>query len=90
MARAVASSRRQLQRVFAEVGGTSFRELLALARMREAQRLLELDGMPIAQVAEKVGYHQAAQFSKSFRRYFGISPRTFRRRTGEGSALATL
>src|SRR3954454_25001414 len=36
LARQIATSRRQLQRVFAEVGETSFREHLAKVRMRHA------------------------------------------------------
>jgi two-component system response regulator YesN len=75
----VASSRRQLQRVFMEVGGTTFRELLTKVRMHEARRLLALDGTPIQEVAARVGYHEAAQFSKRFRRQFGMSPRAFRK-----------
>jgi AraC family transcriptional regulator of adaptative response / methylphosphotriester-DNA alkyltransferase methyltransferase len=79
VARAVACSRRQLQRVFADIGNTSFRELLATARMREARRLLAGPGITIQEVAARVGYHQSAQFSKSFRRHFGVSPRAYRR-----------
>jgi AraC family transcriptional regulator of adaptative response / methylphosphotriester-DNA alkyltransferase methyltransferase len=80
VAHAVACSRRQLQRVLAEVGQTSFRELLATARMHEARRLLARPDVPIQQISARVGYHQSAQFSKSFRRHFGIAPRTYRRR----------
>jgi AraC-like DNA-binding protein len=78
--RAVAASRRQLQRVFAEVGGTSFRELLQATRMTEARRLLERDGVRIQEVAAAVGYQQAAQFTKAFRRECGVAPREFRKR----------
>ena len=80
VARAVACSRRQMQRVFADVGGTSFRELLARARMCEARRLLALQELQIQEVAARVGYHQPAQFAKSFRRHYGIAPRTYRTR----------
>jgi two-component system response regulator YesN len=80
VARAVACSRRQLQRVLAEVGRTSFRELLATARMYEARRLLARPDVPIQEIAAHVGYHQSAQFSKSFRRHFGLAPRAYRRR----------
>jgi two-component system response regulator YesN len=87
VAHAVASSRRQLQRVFAEVGGTSFRELLATARMHEAKRLLAHTDLPVQDVAARVGYHQSAQFSKSFRRHFGTSPRVFRKRPQATAAI---
>jgi AraC family transcriptional regulator of adaptative response / methylphosphotriester-DNA alkyltransferase methyltransferase len=89
VARAVACSRRQLQRVLAEVGRTSFRELLGTARMYEARRLLARSDTPIQEIAARVGYHQSAQFSKSFRRQFGLSPRAYRRRvmTARGAAM---
>jgi AraC family transcriptional regulator of adaptative response / methylphosphotriester-DNA alkyltransferase methyltransferase len=80
VARAVACSRRQMQRVFAEIGNTSFRELLATARMFEARRLLARPDVQIQEVAARVGYHHSTQFSKSFRRRFGVSPRGYRRR----------
>jgi AraC-like DNA-binding protein len=76
--RAIATSRRQLQRVFAEVGETSFREILQATRIKEARRLLSSDEMRIKEVARAVGYPQQAQFSKAFRREVGMSPREFR------------
>lgn len=79
VARSIACSRRQLQRVLAEIGNTSFRELLATARMHEARRLLTGTDAPIQEIAARVGYHQSAQFSKSFRHHFGVAPRTYRR-----------
>jgi AraC family transcriptional regulator of adaptative response / methylphosphotriester-DNA alkyltransferase methyltransferase len=79
VARAVACSRRQLQRILAEIGDTSFRELLATARMHEARKLLTATDAPIQEIALRVGYRQSAQFSKSFRQHFGVAPRTYRR-----------
>jgi two-component system response regulator YesN len=76
--RAVAASRRQLQRVFAEVGETSFREVLQATRLTEAQRLLARNGIRIHEVARAVGYHQPAQFTKAFRRGVGMAPTEFR------------
>jgi transcriptional regulator GlxA family with amidase domain len=80
VARSIASSRRQLQRVFREVSGTSFRELLATARMSAARELLATSGLPIQEIAPRVGYQQPAQFSKSFRRAHGMSPNAYRKR----------
>jgi two-component system response regulator YesN len=79
VAHRVASSRRQLQRVFREMAGTSFRELLATARMSAARELLASSQLPIQEVAPRVGYHQPAQFSKSFRRHHGMTPNAYRR-----------
>src|SRR4051794_41695461 len=75
----LATSRRQLQRAFAEAGDTSFRDELAKVRMHHARALLAADQLPVRQVAASVGYHQPAQFAKSFRRYHGEPPSTYRR-----------
>ena len=79
VARRLATSRRQLQRAFAEAGDTSFRDELARVRMSHARDLLAANELPIRQVAVRVGYHQPAQFAKSFRRYHGESPSAYRR-----------
>src|SRR4051794_10317746 len=85
VARRLATSRRQLQRAFAEAGNTSFRDELAKVRMEHARALLASDHMPVRQVAASVGYHQPAQFAKSFRRYPG-QPRSSSRRSVRDAA----
>jgi AraC family transcriptional regulator, regulatory protein of adaptative response / methylphosphotriester-DNA alkyltransferase methyltransferase len=81
VARTLATSRRQLQRAFAEVGNTSFRDELAKVRMHHARKLLASDGIPVRTVAASVGYHQPAQFAKSFRRHHGTAPSSYRKQT---------
>ena len=78
IARRVASSRRQIQRVFAEVGHTTFREHLARVRMDRAAELLAGDGVTVREVAARVGYRQPAQFAKAFRRHLGQAPAAYR------------
>jgi AraC family transcriptional regulator, regulatory protein of adaptative response / methylphosphotriester-DNA alkyltransferase methyltransferase len=73
VAYSIATSRRQLQRVFAEQG-TSFRRELQRVRMARAEQLLHHERLPVAAVARAVGYRQAAQFSKAFRRHHGHPP----------------
>jgi AraC family transcriptional regulator of adaptative response / methylphosphotriester-DNA alkyltransferase methyltransferase len=79
VARRLATSRRQLQRAFAEAGKTSFRSHLAEVRMRNALDLLREGSLPVREVAGRVGYRQAAQFAKTFRRHHGRPPSSFRR-----------
>src|SRR5262245_3399869 len=57
----IATSRRHLQRVFAEIGGTGFREELAAIRMERAAELLASTPIPVSEVARRVGYRQPAQ-----------------------------
>ncbi|MEA2249871.1 MAG: AraC family transcriptional regulator [Solirubrobacteraceae bacterium] len=78
IARRVASSRRQLQRAYAEIGNTTFREHLTAVRMERAAEMLQTRGLTVRDVAHRVGYRQPAQFAKAFRRHHGLSPSTYR------------
>jgi AraC family transcriptional regulator, regulatory protein of adaptative response / methylphosphotriester-DNA alkyltransferase methyltransferase len=80
IARRVASSRRQLQRAYTEIGRTTFREHLTAVRMDRAAELLHIRGLTVRDVAHSVGYRQPAQFAKAFRRHHGIAPSDFRAR----------
>jgi AraC family transcriptional regulator of adaptative response / methylphosphotriester-DNA alkyltransferase methyltransferase len=79
VAHEIATSRRQLQRALAEVGGTSFSRELQRVRMARAAELLVRGSHPVQVVAGAVGYRQAAQFAKVFRRHHGVPPSSFRR-----------
>ena len=85
VARSIATSRRQLQRVFAEQQ-TSFRQELQRVRMTRAADLLRDGALPVAAVARAVGYRQPAQFSKAFRRHHGRPPSQLRRTAGRLAA----
>jgi len=74
----IATSRRQLQRAFAEIGGTSFRAHLATVRMRRALELLSSGSVPVRAVGRTGGYRQPAQFAKAFRRHHGVPPSSLR------------
>ena len=89
VARRIATSRRQLQRIYAEIGKTTFRDQLTGVRMRRAAWLLDNDGdgMTVREVAARVGYRQPAQFAKAFRGHHGVSPSEYRRRDGDGASL---
>ena len=78
IARRVASSRRQLQRAYSEIGDTTFRDHLTRVRMERAAELLAARGLTVREVAYRVGYRQPAQFAKAFRRHHGASPSDFR------------
>ena len=78
IARRVATSRRQLQRAYAEVGDTTFREHLTAVRMERAGELLRRGNTTIREVAHRVGYRQPAQFAKAFRRHHGAAPSDYR------------
>ena len=79
VAREIATSSRQLQRVFSELAGRAFRDELAAVRMQHGAELLLTTDLPVAEIARRVGYRQAAQFAKAFRRHHGVSPSGLRR-----------
>ena len=78
IARRVASSRRQLQRAYHEIGHTTFREHLTGVRMERAADLLATRSLTVREVAHRVGYRQPAQFAKAFRRHHGDAPSAYR------------
>ena len=78
IAHRVASSRRQLQRAYAEIGGTTFRDHLTGVRMDRAAELLRTERRSVREIAALVGYRQPAQFAKAFRRHLGVAPSEYR------------
>jgi AraC family transcriptional regulator of adaptative response / methylphosphotriester-DNA alkyltransferase methyltransferase len=88
IARRVASSRRQLQRAYAEIGQTTFRDHLTYVRMHKAAELLTTRGLTVREVAHRVGYRQPAQFAKAFRRQLGVAPSDYRASASLSSAAA--
>ena len=75
----IATSSRQLQRVFAELAGSAFRDELAAVRMQHGADLLQTTDLPVSEIAKRVGYRQSAPFAKAFRRYHDVSPIVLRR-----------
>ena len=88
IARALASSPRQLQRAYAQFGETSFSEDLLGRRMAAAAELLvEQRAIPVSDVARLVGYSQPSHFAAAFRRRYGLPPARFRERALRGKSV---
>lgn len=71
--------RRYLSRLFKEKTGQTIQEYLISVRMEEARRLLS-EGYGIAETATLCGYCDACNFSKMFKRIYGISPAAWKKR----------
>jgi AraC-like DNA-binding protein/mannose-6-phosphate isomerase-like protein (cupin superfamily) len=71
-----ATSGRTLARQFQRETGMSFRQWRQQARLVEALGHLAND-VPVALVAEKLGYSSASAFTAMFRRTLGIEPRRY-------------
>jgi AraC-like DNA-binding protein len=79
LARRMAMSTRQFQRVMKKTYGLSAEKMLARLRMQRAQELLVSTDLPLAVIAERVGYQHVYSFSKAFKKYHGTSPGAFRK-----------
>jgi AraC-like DNA-binding protein len=79
VAGALSTSPRQLQRIYAQFGESTFHEDLLARRMAAAAELLtEQQAIPVRDVARLVGYRQASHFAGAFRRRYGLAPARFR------------
>lgn len=66
-------------RVFRDVYGMSPRAYRSAVVLREAKLMLLGAELSIEAIAARLGYDDAATFSKQFRRWTGMSPREYRR-----------
>ncbi|MCU1752747.1 AraC family transcriptional regulator [Pseudomonas sp. 6D_7.1_Bac1] len=77
MANLINISERTLKRRLHDEG-TSYRHLLAQSRSSAALALLNDPGIKLTDIAEKLGYSDLSSFSQTFKRWYGVSPRTYR------------
>lgn len=77
-AAAAGMSERSFQRHLGEIGLT-FSKLIENARFEAARQLLSDPAVRVIDVSTELGYHDAANFTRAFRRWSGVSPQRFRR-----------
>lgn len=65
--------RRQLER-----SGTSYRKLLEQVREQRARALLSGGMQPIKAIAGALGFESSSNFSRSFKRWTGLTPKAYR------------
>ena len=78
MARELNMSPRTLFRRLSEEG-VSYQQLLDETRQEMAEWYLRKTREPIERIAELLGYADASNFSRTFRRWFGVPPGAFRK-----------
>jgi len=71
---------------FKAVTSTSPLQYLKTYRLHRARMLMIYDGVKASVAALQVGYESASQFSREFKRYFGVTPSDEMARLREGSS----
>lgn len=79
LAKEAALSRSAFFERFSRAVGMPPMEYLLAWRMALAKRLLQRDGVGIADVAERIGYSSASTFSVAFTRHVGLPPARYAR-----------
>ena len=69
--------------IFKKETGMNLNRFIRVVRMEKAKELLCSSNMKVAQVSEQVGIPNVSYFCRSFREYYGCSPESYRKGTGE-------
>jgi len=72
------TSVRQARRLFKTSTGISVRQYAKNKRLAFAARQLQATGAPIKVIALEIGYRRTAEFTRSFKELFRLSPTEFR------------
>ena len=80
LASACRMSVRSFQRRFARERHCSPQTFIMVCRLTVARRILRSSSLPIQDIAQRCRFNSTAQFSKSFRKYIGMSPRDYRKK----------
>ena len=78
VAESVGMSTRTLQRAMAKEG-LNYSDMLGELRLRRAMHWLDRTDRPVMDIAIALGYTDASNFARAFRRHTGVSPREFRK-----------
>lgn len=78
-AKVIGCSEKSLTRATLEVAGTTAKSYIASRINLEAKRLLAYTDLPVGLISERVGFDEATNFVKFFKREMGCSPGEFRR-----------
>ena len=73
-----------VSRMCVEIAGQTFTEMLTQARMEMARHLLNQVEYHVYDVSEAVGYTNAKNFTRAYKKYWGCTPRELRSGEKEG------
>ena len=88
MAQAAGLSRRALERRFRREMGTSIHKYIRKVRTDQIARLLVETHLPVAHIADSLGFADVQHFARYFRAGKGVSPLAYRKTNGTHAAMA--
>ena len=71
---------RSFQRRFAKEHNCTPQTFIMVSRLAIARRILRSSTLPVQEIAVRCRFNSVAQFSKSFKKYIGMSPRAYRKK----------
>lgn len=80
LARQVGLNRTRLAEVFRECTGVTVQAYWRDVRLAHAQQLLEVQKLPVTEVAARVGYANISSLTRAFSKHYGMLPKDMRRR----------
>ncbi len=84
VARQLPVTQRSLERRFREALGHTIHDEIIRCRLERARRLLTKTDMSIGEVAAAAGFPNSDNMGRSFQRFEGVSPSSYRRKHGNG------
>ena len=78
LAHKVGTNQQRLTRIFREQVGMSAYDYLQQLRLERGRGLLHDTDLQVQLIADRVGYRNAGDFTRAFRRHFGVTPRQYR------------
>ena len=74
-------SKYHLSRIFKKYTGFSPYEYLLNERLTQGKTLLQNTRLSVEEIAQRVGFNSASHFIRMFRKYEGLTPLQFRKRS---------
>jgi AraC-like DNA-binding protein len=88
VARQVAMSPSHFAHRFREVASVTPMRFLKYVRLERARDLLLADGLPVAEVADRIGYGSPSHFTRDFKRRYGLAPGRYASAFEQGSTVS--
>ena len=73
-----------LSRVFREAYGAAPKQYLQELKLNKAAQMLRATELPVALIAESIGFEDQRGFSRAFKKRWGVSPTEYRAGSGKG------